>query len=216
MDAYIFQLKDTVPIGSVENIPADQVNGRRLRISGRDLDNVSAVEVNHLIIVDGIRQISKNVLEVDVPDMLQDAVITQIAVLTDTATESVSSRLVATIAGGGVVTGLQYAVQQFLKWLFSAPGSDAWHPEGGGGWKMLSGVYNDGEVDSPVSRLEVGVQNTTQFIQKLQAKDGSLKPSERIASCTVQRIVRTPTSVQVTLHFKTVSGEYFTTQVGAQ
>lgn len=215
MDVFVYQLKEVVPIGSITNIPATDTTPRQLKIATRLSSTVFSVEVNGLLLTSGVEQLSNSVLLVTLPTILSLAIISEVIVLADSVSVGTTARVYSSLEGGRSVTGVQYTVQQFLKWLFSRPGSDAWYPEGGGGWSAIAGLYTEGS-DTPVAKLDLGLQNTLRFIQKIQATDLDLDDTERLAGCFIEKMTKTATGLSASIVLKSVAGQTFKAQVGTQ
>jgi hypothetical protein len=86
----------------------------------------------------------------------------------------------------GRVSGLYKLIQQFLKVLFTTPGSDIFNQSmGGGALKSIGKTYGGDQGGSIVSDFILAVNQTARQITARQARDTSLAVSERLLTARV-------------------------------
>lgn len=216
MDLYVIQLQDAIPLDGVVNIPATDTEPRKLLLSGRGFDRVIEFDVNNIPIQSGWTQLSATSVELELPEILWKATIVEIFAYSDTVHDKQSSRLVRKIGAGVRVTGIQAAIQLLMRWLFADPGSDAWYPQGGGGWRRAIG-YTDfrGDGQEVMPQLIDGLNRTVAFVQAIQAQDPNIPAEERLASAEVVNTTKTPRGIRLTVKVETVGGDRFLLAVRA-
>lgn len=208
MDIYVVQLQDEIPLTSIQNVPATLTVGRKLLLYGRSFDFVREVEINGYPVTTGFDTLQPGILSVTLPTILQNVEIKSIRAYSDRVHDTKSSRLVFRFGYGDRVTGLQAMIQLLIKWLFTSPGSDAWHPHAGGGWRKLSGFTDDqGDGTSILPLLVDGLNRTVSFLQQLQAQNPDLPMEERLASALLDHTTKTQFGIRVGVRVKAVSDD---------
>lgn len=206
MDFYIEQIHDVIPLNSLRNEWIDGV--RFLRVRVLDTNGLTDAFVNGVEVAWEI--LNEVEVRLTLPRILQEADIVEVLLLAWLFGERKQSQLRPRLVGGRSIVGLQEAIQLFLKWLFTTPGSDAIDDEGGGGWsRILAGATSTEDV---LPALVEGIQRTLVFVKKLQSAD-NIPDSTLIQNIELLGAALVGSRFRVSFRFQTKE-RIFQTQVG--
>jgi len=180
--------QEVIQLDHIRAVPGTGRNGvpRALEVTGADFGSVDEILINAIPSPD-IIVVGKHRLIAQVPDSLQNALLTSVSVL--------SRRLVVTDKSyirfrigktPGRVTGMLRLVQLFLKLLFTTPGSDIFSPKlGGGALKNLGQTFGANDGGNIVSDFIIAVNQTARQIVAVQGRDSHTPRNERLLSARV-------------------------------
>lgn len=184
MDLQVTYLRDIVNVVSVSNVPGS--SPRTLDVRGPDFRSVVKVEVNELQAPSYV-VMSKTRLLVQVPDSMENDVISSINVLSSRLTAAERSQVYFELTNNPQkVEGIQKLVQMFLLFLMRTPGSDAWSPNTGGGVQRLVGShFSKNATGGITAAFTLAVSRVRSQIISLQARNPRLTTDEKLASANV-------------------------------
>ncbi len=158
------------------------VSPRSIIVRGIDFSSVESVLINGVTAPEHA-VLSRTELIAQVPEDQEDAIITDVSVLSTQLTMTDKS-LVALTVGTRVksISGIPRMMQVFLRQLLRSPGSNIFHPRSGGGL-----VKRVGTIMSPNAAADaaVAVSAARQYIINVQSTDRRIPPSERLLSAEV-------------------------------
>lgn len=189
MSVSVVRLLDLLSVSSVRE--AIGVSPRSLLIYGEDFSSVETVLINGSMSPE-FRTVSDTSLIAQVPEDQDQAIITDVAVLSTRLTLTDKS-LVEFTVGTRVrkVSGIQRLMQIFLRQLLRTPGSNIFHPRSGGGLTKRIGTVYDKSVAADVT---VAVDAARQYIIAVQAAERAIPPNERLLSAEILGLNADPTT----------------------
>lgn len=87
-----------------------------------------------------------------------------------------------------VIEGVDRLVQQWLMIWASAPGSDLWNPQSGGGGYSIIGRSTDKTGKNVAADLAQSVERTKSELLRIQAANPRIPPAERLLSSELQAV----------------------------
>lgn len=173
--------QEVIPLVSIRQVPG--MTPRTLDITGSDFRSLDEVLLNE-IPAQGSIILSQTRLLVPVPDVLRQATITSVSVLSRRLT--LTPRSVIQFRVGRTpskVRGILRLVQLFLKVLFTTPGRDIFTPKlGAAALKNIGRTFGTGQGDSIVMDFVLSVETTVRQLLAIQSKDATLPFDERLLS----------------------------------
>jgi hypothetical protein len=168
----------------VSNVPGS--DPRTLDVRGPDFRSVAKVEINELEAPSYV-VMSKNRMLVQVPDSMQNDLITSVNVLSTRLTASERSQVYFELTNRPQkLTGIQKLVQTFLLFLMRTPGSDAWSPSTGGGVQRLVGShFSKSATGGITAAFTLSVSRVRAQIISLQARNTRTSTDEKLAAANV-------------------------------
>lgn len=201
-DLQIVKLADVVTVNRVRIL-----SGAELRLEGANMDGTSVVRVNHRDVPFSV--LSNVVIDVHLPEELQQVPIQTIDVLSDSFSGTDRSRVIPSVSGPArSVTGLLKLIQQYVAVLFTTPGSNIFRKEEGGGLLQLLGANVDPTAPSSyTSIVQTGVDKTNRDIIRSQLTR-RLPDDERLRSARLQDVSFSKTTgrINFVVAFETFSG----------
>lgn len=190
----VIRLLDVIPASSISN--AVGVSPRSIIIRGADFASVESVLINGVSSPEFV-VLSTSEIVAQVPDDQDDAIITDIAVLSAAFTMTARS-LVELTVGNHVrsVQGIQRMMQVFLRQLLRTPGTNIFHRRSGGGLLKRLGTIAD---DSVAADAAVAVSSAKQYIVNIQSGDRTIPPSERLLAAEISGLRTEKTAVYLTV-----------------
>jgi len=203
----IVRLLDVLPTASFSNAPG--VVPRSIVVRGQDFRNVESVLINGFTSPEFVVY-SPTQLIAQVPEGLEDAILTGVTVLSASLTFTERSLVEFTLGlRPKKVSGVLRLIQVYLRQLLRTPGTNVFHPRSGGGMiKRVGGVTSQ----QAAADVAIAVATARQYVINAQTQDRNIPPSERLLSADIQALTADPrnTSIYVTLLLTNHSG-----QVGA-
>lgn len=200
----VVRLLDSITVSRLENVPG--VRPRQLKVTGSDFRSVELVILNGFETTDFIVD-SKYVLRVTVPEIIQDAVIVSVSVLSNSLTLTESSLVTFNVGTKPTATnGILRLMQNFVRLLFRTPGTNIFYPKSGGGVQpMVRGRTID--PDKVSGEIAIAVSRVHNFIVNAQSPERGIPSSERLLSSDILSI-RQPdeTSMEVSIQLTNHSG----------
>jgi hypothetical protein len=176
--------QEAIKVSQVRPVPGLAV--RSLDIVGEDFRAVEDVLMNEVPSPSFV-VLNKNRIVAEVPDVLKDATISSIMVLSRklfiTPRSFINFRFGSRTSK---VRGVLRLMQMFLRMLFQTPGSDIFAPTlGGNALAHLGQTIGKEDGSDLVSGFIVSVDNTSRQLIQIQSRNQSTPPDERLLSATV-------------------------------
>ena len=183
-DLQVTYLRDIVNVVSVTNVPGS--SPRMLDVRGPDFSSVAKVEIDEIQAPSYV-VMSKTRLLVQVPDSMQDTLITSVNVLSSRLTAAERSQVYFEFTNNPQkVSGIQKLVQTFLLYLMRTPGTDAWAPNTGGGIQGLVGAHFAKNATGGITAaFTLAVSRVRSQIISIQARNPRLAADEKLAASNV-------------------------------
>jgi len=184
LDIQVTYLRDIVNIVSVTNVPGS--DPRTLDVRGPDFRSIAKVEVNELDAPSYV-VMSKTRMLVQVPDSMQDTLVTSINILSSRLTASERSQVHFELTNRPQkLSGIQKLVQTFLLYLMRTPGTDAWSPTTGGGVQRLVGShFSKNATGGITAAFTLSVSRVRSQIISMQARNTRTSTDEKLAAANV-------------------------------
>jgi hypothetical protein len=184
MDLQVTYLRDIVNVVSVTNVPGS--SPRMLDVRGPDFRSVVKVEVNELQAPSYVIM-GKTRLLVQVPDSMQNDLVSSVNVLSSRLTAAERSQVYFELTDNPQkVEGIQKLVQTFLLFLMRTPGTDAWAPNTGGGVQKLVGAHFAKNATGGITAsFTLAVSRVRSQIISMQARNPRLSTDEKLAAANV-------------------------------
>lgn len=184
MDLQVTYLRDIVNVISVTNVVGS--SPRMLDVRGPDFRSVVKVETNEIEAPSYVIM-SKTRLLVQVPDSMQNDLITSVNVLSSRLTASERSQVYFELTNNPQkLDGIQKLVQTFLLYLMRTPGTDAWNPGTGGGVQRLVGSYFSKNATGGITAaFTLAVSRVRSQVISIQARNPRLSTDEKLAAANV-------------------------------
>jgi hypothetical protein len=199
----LVRLLDVLQVTSISN--AIGVSPRSIRVKGTDFRAVEQVLINSIASPEFI-VFSETELIAQVPPEIEDAIITDVAVMSGTLTMTERSLVEFTFGTRPKrARGPLRLMQTFLRILLRSPGSNRFHPRSGGGMLMrVGGTLNR----QAAADIQIAIDNAKHYIINVQTQERNLPPSERLLSAEITGLTIDPrgTSVFVTIVLTSHSG----------
>jgi hypothetical protein len=200
----LVRLLDVLPTSSFSNAPG--VVPRSLIVRGRDFRNVESVLINGFTSPEFVAY-SETALIAQVPEGIEDAIITGVTVLSTSLTFTERSLVELTLGTRPKkVTGTLRLIQVFLRQLLRTQGTNIFHPRSGGGMiKRVGGITSQ----QAAADVAIAVAAARQYVINAQTQDRNIPPSERLLSADIQALTADPrsTSIYVTILLTSHSGQ---------
>ena len=180
-DLKVVYLRDVAPISNVTETNVFNI----LRVHGKNFFKAAEVRINGIATT--FLTESDNSMLVDIPARVGDITSVEfIDILAAELTEvSVRNRLEFALTGGPRTTsGLQKLVQQFLKILFTTPGSNIYYPNQGGGALRLLGNTADATGENLLVAFSEAVQRASDQITSEQ-RSTDIATDEKLLEASV-------------------------------
>ena len=184
VDIQVIEISDILRVISVDILPeSDQPT---IKIRGKDFNSAQRVLINEVespdIIIISNRELLAQMPPTEITTPLRSIVVVS-SRITDTERSQIDFRLGDTPRS---MAGLTLLIQQFLKLMLQAPGTDIISPNMGGGLLRAVGRQITATNSSTlVADLELAVSRTRQQMMTLQAKNPRLSMTERLAYARV-------------------------------
>lgn len=200
----LIKLLDVLQVDGFDN--AVGVTPRSLVVQGQSFKNVDTVLINgtaspSFVVYSEVELIAQ------VPEDLEDAIITEVVVLSAVPTYTARSVIELTV-GTRVkrASGAQRLLQTFIRLLLRTTGSNIFHKTSGGSMSKRIGANITERLAADIS---VSVATTKQYIIAQQTPEAQIPPSERLMSAEIAGIeADTPnSSIYVTIILTTQSGQ---------
>lgn len=200
----LIKLLDVLQVDDFDN--AVGVVPRSLIVQGQGFKNVATVLVNGTGSPSFVVY-SETELIAQVPTDLDEAIITEVTVLS--AVPTFTARSVVDLTVGTRVkraTGAQRLVQTFIRQLLRTAGSNIFHKTSGGSMARRIG---SNITDRLAADISVSVATTRQYIIAQQTPEAQIPPSERLMSAEIAGYEADPNnaSVYITIILTTQSGQ---------
>lgn len=200
----LIKLLDVLQVDDFNN--AVGVAPRSLVVQGQGFRNVDTVLVNGTPSPSFVVY-SETALIAEVPSDLEDAIITEVTVLS--AVPTFTARSVVELTVGTRVkraTGAQRLMQTFIRLLLRTAGSNIFHKTSGGSMTRRIGSNITERLAADIS---VSVATTRQYIIAQQTPEAQIPPSERLMSAEIAGLEadESNTAVYVTVILTTQSGQ---------
>jgi len=192
----IVRLLDVMKVNAFRNAPG--VKPRSLIVDGQDFSSIEQVLMNGFASPEFVTY-SPTQLIAQVPEAIQDAIISDVAVLSGGLTLTERSLVEFTFGTRPKsVSGILRLMQTFLRILLRTPGSNRFHPRSGGG--MLKRVGSNA-TDKTAADIAIAVSTARAYLINVQTSDRNIPPSERLLSAEIQNLTVDPsqTSAFVTI-----------------
>lgn len=199
----LIRLLDVMPVTSYTNAPG--VSPRSLIVKGENFQNISDVLINGMLSPTFVVY-KPTELVAEVPVDFEDAIITDVAVLSANPTYTGKSLIELTL-GTKVreISGKQRLLQNFVRLLLRTPGSNIFHKTSGGGLPKRIGSAMDDRIAADIA---IAINNTKQYIIASQTQERNIPQDERLLSAEISGLTIDPTNaaVYVTLVITTHAG----------
>jgi hypothetical protein len=188
----LVRLLDVLPVTAVEN--AVGVTPRSLLVTAPRLEAVDQVLLNGML-SPTFAVFSKTQLICEVPESLDQAIITDVAVLSSVPT--MTERSLVELGVGARVTrasGSQRLLQTFVRLLLRTSGTNIFHPDTGGSLlRSVGGVMGS----RAAADVAVSIGLVKQQIIAAQTSYGNIPPTERLLSAELVAMNEDPGSATV-------------------
>lgn len=192
----LVRLLDVLNVNEISE--AVGVSPRSVIVRGEDFRSVERVLVNGFESPE-FTAYSQTELVAEIPALLRDSVITDVAVFSQNLTFTERSLVELTFGTRPrKVSGTLRLLQSFLRLLLRSSGSNLFHPQSGGG--LLSRVGQNINSRSAAD-VQIAVSKTKQYLVNIQTQDRSIPPSERLLAAEITGLTVDPsnTSIYVTI-----------------
>lgn len=188
----LMRLLDVLPVLAARN--AVGVSPRSIIVKCDRLEAVDQVLFNG-IASPAFAVYSAHELVAQVPEALEDAIITDVAVLSSVPTLTQRS-LVELGIGTRVLkqVGVQRLLQTFVRLLLRTPGSNLFHKALGGG---VTGSVGNNVSSRLAADVAIAISNVKTQIIAAQSPYSSIPPAERLLSAEVASLVEDPANTSV-------------------
>jgi hypothetical protein len=157
-------------------------------VVGEQLDKTSEVTYNGIQVEQFIVQ-AKDRMIVRVPDAQVKRPLRELAVMADVNVAQADAVVTLSLPRPlKMVEGIDRLVQSWMLVFMTTPGSDIFTPNSGGGARSIIGRSTDRAHANVSASLALAIERTKNEILKSQAKTPGLPLSERMLSCTLDRI----------------------------
>ena len=179
MDIQFIQFNDSVNLSGVDIIP--DFLPPSIQITGPDLTSVIEIQINGSKSSSFIVA-SKTKIVAQIPAGSVGQVINDVVAVSSDFTASLSSLISFEISDSPKkVSGIKALMQMWLKILLSTPGFDAFVKNlGGGAQKYVGSSYSASMSSAITGSFAVAVQQTTNQVLALQARQTRLPDDERL------------------------------------
>jgi hypothetical protein len=199
----VIRLLDVLRVNEIRN--AIGVVPRSIIVKGKDFKNVEQVLINSFVAPEFVVY-STTELVAEVPEVVRDTPITDVAVLSSSLTLTDRSLVEFTFGTRPKkAKGILRLMQVFLRQLLRTPGSNIFHRRSGGGMlKRVGGVMND----KAAADVAIAVNNAKQYIIGAQTPERNIPPIERLLSAEISALTADPksTALYVTVVLTSHSG----------
>lgn len=188
----LLRLLDVLPVTAAQNAPG--VSPRSLLIECDELTAVDQVLMNG-VSSPSFTVFSKSRLLAQVPSILDQATITDVAVLSSAA--SLTRRSLIEFGMGTRVraqTGAQRLIQTFVRMLLRTPGSNIFHPTLGGG--LYAGIGQNITARTAAD-ITMAVSSVRSQIIAAQTQNSAIPASERLLSAEVAGTKEDPANATI-------------------
>lgn len=188
----LVRLLDVLPITAARN--AEGIHPRSIVITCPKLEGIDQVLFNGLL-SPSFAVYSEHELIAEVPAVLEDAIITDVAVLSSVA--SMTERSLVELGVGARIArqnGVQRLVQTFVRLLLRTTGSNIFHKTLGGSLRTGIGTTMTQRVAADVALAIAGVR---QQIIAAQTGNTAIPPSERLLSAEIASLTEDPASTSI-------------------
>lgn len=203
-DIQIIRVLDALNVNGVQEAG---VQPRSVIVTGQDFSSVEQVLLNGFSAPEFVQYSSTRIVA-QVPEIISEATISEVMVLSSRFTLTPQSLLEFTLGERvRAVTGIQKLVQNFVRILLRNPGTNLFHPRSGGGLTDVVGTNLDTR-DRVAADIAVSVSRTRQHIVGTQTPDRTIPDSERLLSADVSSLDVDPinAAVYVTILLRSHSG----------
>lgn len=204
-DIQVIRILDALQVNRVEEAPG--VEPRSVIVTGQDFSSVEQVLLNGFPSPEFV-QYSESRIVAQVPEIIEEATITEVMVLSSRFTLTPQSLVEFTLGERiRAVTGTQKLMQNFIRILLRSPGTNLFHPRSGGG--LTDSVGNNLDSKDRVSAdIAVSVSRTRQYIVGTQTPNRSIPDSERLLSADITGLDVDPvnSAVYLTVLLRSHSG----------
>jgi len=199
----VVRLLDVLRVNEIRN--AVGITPRSIIVKGDDFKNVEQVLINSFAAPEFVVY-SRTELVAEVPEPLQDSLITDVVVMSSSLT--LTERSIVELTFGTrprKARGILRLMQVFLRQLLRTPGSNIFHRRSGGGMlKRVGGVLDD----KAAADVAIAVNAAKQYVISVQTPERNIPPSERLLSAEISGISVDPsgTALYVTVVLTSHSG----------
>ncbi len=200
----VVRLLDVLKVNSIRN--ASGVVPRSIIATGEDFKNVEQVLINSFQAPEFVVY-SKTELVAQVPNDLQDAIITDVTVMSSALT--LTERSIVEFTFGTrpkKARGILRLMQVFLRQLMRTPGTNIFHKRSGGGLLRRVGTVIS---DKAAADVAIAVNAAKQYVINVQTPERNIPPIERLLSAEISALTVDPsgTSLYVTVVLTSHSGQ---------
>lgn len=176
-------------------------------IRGSDFRSAAIVRINGDVCPSFSVQSNTRILAV-LPETQRSETVNDIAVISATFTTPERSLVSFELGTKAQLTsGLFRLLQRFILILLRNPGTDILNPDSGGGMGRLSVQFSRGAQTVTAADIALAVSRTKRQILRLQATNGRLKNSERLADAELLGVEYSPTYGSLSPRIKITSQE---------
>lgn len=188
----LIRLLDVLPTTSMRNAPG--VSPRSIIVTGQNFANIDTVLINGMTSPMFV-VMSTTELIAEVPRDSADAVITDVAVLSNVPSLTGRSLIELTV-GSKIrkISGVQRLVQNFVRLLLRSPGSNIFSKASGGGLPQRIGGVLDNRIAADIA---IAIANTRQFIVAAQTPERNIPTDERLLSAEIANLTVDPTNASI-------------------
>jgi hypothetical protein len=164
---------------------APGVSPRSIIVTGSNFENIDSVLINGMTAPEFVVT-SRTSLIAQVPADIEDAVLTDVAVLC--AVPSYTGRSLVEMTLGSkirAISGTQRMMQNFVRLLLRTPGSNIFNKTSGGGLPQRIGSTLDNRVAADIA---VAVASTKQYIIAAQTPERTIPNDERLLSAEIANL----------------------------
>ena len=203
----VISFRDSIPVSDVTI--AEGITPRSLRLNGQNFKSVIKVLVNDVESPDFI-VVSRYELLVQIPTSMSRSAINDVEVISGEVALSSVSHIDFGMGPFNKISGIARLLQNFLKILLQAPGSDIYNPNAGGNVLGLLGTplgRNDASgISASISRA---ITSTERFMIEEQSNFPELPPDEKLMLAELDGIDIDPrnTTVSVRIRLLSMTGE---------
>jgi hypothetical protein len=196
VDLQVIEIRDVLRVVSVAAIPAS--NPPTVLLRGQDFNSAQLVLINEVESPE-IVIVSNQEILAQMPTTQVDVPLRSVVVVSHRITNTDRSQISFTLGNAPqTMAGITMLVQQFLKLMLQAPGTDIFSQKNGGGLLRAVGRQISAPTSSTlVADLNLSVSRARQQLLTLQARNPKLSMTERLAYARVAEARFNPTELSL-------------------
>jgi hypothetical protein len=206
-DLQVVKFREVLPISNVAR--AIGINPPSIWVTGTDFSSTISVWVNEIqcpefVVYSNVKIIAQ------LPANTSVAAVKKVEVVSGRITTIQRSHVDFGVGPFYVTSGIERMVQNFVKILLQAPGSDMYNPNAGGGVLLLVGAtVNSGSSEGIAASLARAIDCTSRYIIEKQTTIRNLPPDEKLLLARIDGLSSSEdtSSIAVRIYLKNMAGQ---------